>query len=79
MAHLSIAYSEASLTAKKTMKWIKCNNQGVGFYRVSYSSQLFKMLLSAIDEHPAGFDILDRASFLGDTFALTWYILELRG
>ncbi|CAG0924626.1 unnamed protein product, partial [Notodromas monacha] len=63
--------TSTSFTLRKNMKYVKCNVQGKGFYRVAYSADLWRMLQASIDDSPSSFDTLDKASLFSDAFALT--------
>lgn len=52
------------------VKWIKANVEQAGFYRVTYSEEIWTLIISRLIENHTIFNPADRASLIDDAFTL---------
>ncbi|XP_037298110.1 glutamyl aminopeptidase isoform X3 [Manduca sexta] len=61
---------KVTLTLENDAKWLKINNDQVGYYRVHYTNEMWQNLIEQLLSNPTQLTISDRAHLLDDAFAL---------
>ncbi|XP_034826979.1 glutamyl aminopeptidase isoform X1 [Maniola hyperantus] len=59
-----------TITLGEGEKWLKINNNQVGYYRVDYTADMWENLIQELKNGPEQLTISDRAHLLNDIFAL---------
>ena len=62
--------SNANINLSTTLKWLKVNINGSGYYRVQYPEFIWRSLASQLDEDHTFISAVDRAQLIDDAFAL---------
>jgi aminopeptidase N len=57
--------------------WIKVNVNQSGFYRVTYSNDMWQSIISALQHNHTAFSPADRAGLIDDAFTLCRYVISL--
>ena len=62
--------SNAQISLSPTVKWLKANINGSGYYRVQYPEDIWRSLTSQLMEDYTFISAVDRAQLIDDAFAL---------
>ncbi|XP_069679088.1 endoplasmic reticulum aminopeptidase 1-like isoform X3 [Periplaneta americana] len=68
--HIWMNMSDVKFDIPPDTSWIKLNVNQSGFYRVTYSEEMWESLISALQQNHSVFSPADRASLIDDAFTL---------